>query len=58
MNFLFGCETDINRNLDVGIPKERYDDFDFIIIPTTHLHMCGFTYTPEEDNIKDKGIKH
>lgn len=52
--FLFGCETDINRNLDVGIPKERYDDFDFIIIPTTHLHMCGFTYTPEEDNIKDK----
>lgn len=52
--FLFGCETDMNRFLKIGIPKERFDDFDFIIVPTTHLHMNGFTYLPEEDNVKDK----
>ena len=27
----------------VGIPRERLRDFDFIIIPTTHLHMTDFT---------------
>ncbi len=41
--FLFGCETDLNRNLTVGISKELIDKLDFVIIPTTHLHMHGFT---------------
>lgn len=52
--FLFACETDMDKNFRLGIPKERYDDFDFIIVPTTHLHMTNFTYLPEEDNVKDK----
>ena len=43
IEFLFGCETDMDRNMRLGIPKERFDDFDFVIIPTTHLHMHGFT---------------
>ena len=46
--FLFGCETDLDRNCTVGVPKERFDDFDFMIIPTTHLHMKGFTITEED----------
>lgn len=46
--FVFGCETDMDRFLKIGVPKERYDDFDFMIIPTTHLHMDGFTFFPEE----------
>ena len=45
--FLFGCETEMDKFFTVGIPKERYDDFDFIVIPTTHMHMVGFTI-PEE----------
>ncbi len=36
---LFGCETDLNQGLTLGISPERYNKFDFIIIPTTHLHM-------------------
>lgn len=36
---LFGCETDLNMSLTLGMSPERYDNFDFIIIPTTHLHM-------------------
>ena len=41
--FLFGCECEMDKFFTIGIPPERYDDFDFIIIPTTHLHMTGFT---------------
>ena len=29
--------------MTVGIPASRFSDFDFIIIPTTHLHMKRFT---------------
>ena len=43
VDFLFGCETDMDKFFTVGIPKERFPDFDFIIVPTTHLHMTGFT---------------
>ena len=38
VQFLFGCETDLRQDLLLGISKERFDDFDFIVIPTTHLH--------------------
>lgn len=48
VNFLFGCETDMDGNFNIGIPKERFDDFSFIIIPTTHLHMVGFNSTEED----------
>lgn len=48
VRFLFGCETELDRFLTVGISKEKMDLFDFIIIPTTHLHMRGFTSSEEE----------
>ena len=43
VEFLFGCETELDKNLTLGLSPEKYDKFDFIIIPTTHLHMNGFT---------------
>jgi len=43
ISFLFGCETDMKKDCVIGVPKERFDDFDFIIVPTTHLHMKRFT---------------
>lgn len=43
IEFLFGCETELDKNLTLGMPKSRFDDFAFVIIPTTHLHMEGFT---------------
>ncbi len=47
--FLFGCETDLDKFLTLGIAKETIDKFDFIIIPTTHLHMEDrFTLSEEE----------
>ncbi|MBQ9784812.1 MAG: PHP domain-containing protein [Clostridia bacterium] len=48
VRLLFGCETELRRDLTLGIPRERYDAFDFIVIPTTHLHMTGFTLSEED----------
>jgi len=48
VRFLFGCETELNRFLTVGVSKERLDCFDFIVIPTTHFHMRGYTLAEEE----------
>ena len=47
VKFLFGCETDLNKDLTLGISK-YFDDFDFVIIPTTHFHAKGFSLTDEE----------
>ena len=57
VDFLFGCETDMNKNMTLGIPPSRFDDFDFIIIPTTHLHMVGFTIPEEYKDSHEKKAK-
>lgn len=49
VRFLFGCETDLREDLTLGVSSAVYDKFDFIIIPTTHLHMNGFTCRGDED---------
>lgn len=46
-SFLFGCETELDKNLTVGVSCERMKELDFIIIPTTHFHM-KFALTDEE----------
>ena len=48
VRFLFGCETELSRDLRVGVSRERFDELDFVIIPTTHLHMTDFTVTGDE----------
>ena len=49
IRFLFGCETDMDKNCRIGLAPQNYDKFDFIIVPTTHLHMSGFTCRGDED---------
>ena len=53
IRFLFGCEGDMDKYLTLGISKECFDKFDFVVIPTTHLHMTGFTYE-ETDNTPER----
>ncbi len=48
VRFLFGCETDLDRHLTLGISQALMDRLDFVIIPTTHLHMNGFTCAGDE----------
>ncbi len=54
IRFLFGCETDIDRQLNIGISPEKYDLFDFIIIATTHFHMKSLTGFYEETPVQER----
>ena len=47
VKFLFGCETEMDKNMTVGCSRERMEEFDFIVIPTTHFHMEKFTIAEE-----------
>jgi histidinol phosphatase-like PHP family hydrolase len=55
IDFLFGCECDMDKHKTIGLPLSRFDDFDFVIIPTTHLHMKKFTIE-EEDYCKAERV--
>ncbi len=54
IRFLFGCETDMDKYMTVGLAKENFDKFDFVVIPTTHLHMMNFTLNPEDDTVEKR----
>ncbi len=53
IDFLFGCEADMDYNFTLGISDKRFKEFDFIAVSTTHLTIDGYTVkeplkTPEE----------
>ena len=48
VNFMFGAETELQYDLKLGVTREMIDRLDFVIIPTTHLHMGGLTMTAEQ----------
>ena len=49
ISFLFGCEVDMHAYHHViGVPPARYDDFDFIVVATTHMHCPGATISEED----------
>ena len=54
VEFYFGCETEMDAKLQIGISRSRFDDFDFVIIPTTHLHMGAFTVPPDIVTVSDR----
>lgn len=52
VKFYFGCETEMDKHFRLGISKERFEQFDFVIIPTTHLHMLSFTIDEDEYSLE------
>ena len=54
IRFDFGCETDMDRFMTVGISRETLDKMDFVIIPTSHLHMGGFTIPADVTSPADR----
>ncbi len=48
VDFMFGAETELQYDLKLGITREMIDRMDFVIIPTTHLHMGSLTMTEEQ----------
>lgn len=47
MRCLYGCETDYTGGGHLGLAKEHFDLFDFVVIPPNHMHMKGFV-RPED----------
>lgn len=61
IRFLFGCETELDKDLTLGISLERFEEFDFVVIPATHFHMPGFTLSEEEESLEGRvkaWVKH
>lgn len=59
VKMLFGCECDLDRNMRLGITRERFDDFDFAVISTTHFHMRGFTISEEDaSSLSRRAVKY
>lgn len=54
ISFLFGCETDLNRDLTLGLSPEKHKKFDFIIVPTTHFHMSSNLETEQKDTVEKR----
>lgn len=48
IRFLFGCEAEVTKNNILGMSKKVIDELDFIVIPTTHFHMRGFTISRKD----------
>ena len=52
ITFMFGAESDMAADGTIGVDKKTMELLDFVIIPTTHLHMSGFTCRGDEDEIE------
>lgn len=42
MRCLLGCETEYVGGGKLGLTREHFDLFDFVVIPPNHMHMKGF----------------
>ena len=56
VKFMFGCETDMDKFGTIGISHKTAEEMDFIIVPTTHLHMSGFTIDAEIGGGEDESF--
>lgn len=54
VSFLFGCETELNGGLTLGLSEEKIHCFDFIIVPTTHFHMSANLAAEEKDTVEKR----
>ena len=46
--FMFGCECEMDKYQTVGLSRDHFDRFDFVIVPINHLHMTGLTIDEED----------
>ena len=43
VKFLFGCETEMDKDMTVGCSREIMEELDFIVIPI-HKEIMGFVF--------------
>jgi histidinol phosphatase-like PHP family hydrolase len=56
VRFLYGCETEMDKHCRIGISREEMERRAFIIIPTTHLHMGGFTLERDQNSEAERAM--
>lgn len=56
IEFIFGCESEFDKSFKLSIPPERYTDFDFIIVPTTHMQMNGLTIDEKDFSVEKRAV--
>ena len=54
VEFLLGCECDMDKFFNVGISKETAAELDFVVIPTTHMIWKGITVEEEDFNVEGR----
>ena len=54
IEFLFGCETEMDKFFTLGIAKETFQKFDFVVVPTTHMHFINFTIASEDNTYENR----
>ena len=47
LTLMFGCEGEMRQDLTLGVSRRCFDNFDMVVIPTTHMHMNGFTVSAD-----------
>lgn len=52
VDFLFGCETDMDAEGNIGVSEEYIDKFAFIVVPTTHMHI----YPPDAPGVEARAV--
>ena len=52
VQFHFGCETDMDKHGRIGITPETLEKVEVVIVPTTHMHMNGFTIDPVDFSLE------
>ncbi len=57
VQFFFGCEAEMDMHDQIAITGETIDRFDFVIIPTTHLHFEGLTIDPSDRSIERRAAR-
>ena len=50
VRYLFGCETEMAVDHTIGVSRKTAEELDFIIVPTTHMHMRHLAARDPEDN--------
>ena len=53
VKILFGCETEYCGHGKIGISPETAKLMDFVIVPTSHTHMKGFTVPSDLHELED-----
>ncbi len=52
IRFLFGCEAEMDKHYVIGLSDKQLADLDFIVVPTTHMHMVGFSVELDCDTVE------